>query len=79
MFENYKKKFVDKGIDASLINDSADIMDLIYRPSQFKKKAAGDTGRLGELEALKKYRLTDEERAHMATTEKYQSNGSNSK
>ena len=74
MFEKYKKKFVDKGIDASLINDSADIMDLIYRPSQFKKKAAGDTGRLGELEALKKYRLTDEERAHMATTEKYQSN-----
>lgn len=74
MFEKYKKKFVNKGIDASLINDSADIMDLIYRPSQFKKKAAGDTGRLGELEALKKYRLTDEERAHMATTEKYQSN-----
>lgn len=74
MFEKYKKKFVNKGIDASLINDSADIMDLIYRPSQFKKKAAGDSGRLGELEALKKFRLTDEEKAHMATTEKYQSN-----
>lgn len=74
MFEKYKKKFVGLGVNADQINDSADIMDLIYRPSQFKKKAAGDTGRLGELEALSKFRLTDEEKAHMATTEKYQTN-----
>lgn len=74
MFEKYKKKFVGLGVNADQINDSADIMDLIYRPSQFKKKAAGDSGRLGELEALSKFRLTDEEKAHMATTEKYQTN-----
>lgn len=74
MFEKYKKKFVGLGVNADQINDSSDIMDLIYRPSQFKKKAAGDSGRLGELEALSKFRLTDEEKAHMATTEKYQSN-----
>lgn len=74
MFEKYKKKFVGLGVNADQINDSSDIMDLIYRPSQFKKKAAGETGRLGELEALSKFRLTDEEKAHMATTEKYQSN-----
>ena len=74
MFEKYKKKFVGLGVNADQINDSSDIMDLIYRPSQFKKKVAGDSGRLGELEALSKFRLTDEEKAHMATTEKYQSN-----
>ena len=74
MFEKYKKKFVGLGVNADQINDSSDIMDLIYRPSQFKKKAAGDSGRLGELEALSKFRLTDEEKAHMATTEKYQTN-----
>lgn len=73
-FEKYKKKFVGLGVNADQINNSADIMDLIYRPSQFKKRVAGDSGRLSEFEALKDFRLTDEEKAHMATTEKHQSN-----
>lgn len=73
-FKKYKDKFVDAGIDASLINTNEDLMELIYHPEKFRKRAAGDTEQSGLMQALHDYRLTPEELKAMDETKKYQEN-----
>lgn len=73
-FKKYKDKFVNAGIDASLINTNDDLMELIYHPEKFRKRAAGDTEQSGLMQALRDYRLTPEELKAMNETKKYQAN-----
>ena len=73
-FKKYKDKFVKAGIDPSLINTNDDLMQLIYDPQGFRKKASGDSNLDGFMQALKDYRLTPEEVASMKRTEEYQDN-----
>ena len=61
MFERYRKKFVDLGIDESLLQNNDDLMQLIYHKSDFRKRAAGDSGQLGESMALKQFRTALQE------------------
>lgn len=74
MLEKYKKKYNKLGLDTSLINNSSDLMKLIYHTDDFRKDAAGDTGRNGMLQALKDFRLTPEEIAERERENKYRDN-----
>ena len=74
MFEKYKKKYTKLGIDSSLINTNDDLMELIYHPEKFRKRAAGDSGENGMMQALKAFRLSPEELEAMKETKQYQTN-----
>lgn len=74
IFEKYKKKYTKLGIDSNLINTNDDLMELIYHPEKFRKRAAGDTNENGFMQALKKYRITPEEAKAMEETKKFQTN-----
>lgn len=74
MFEKYKKKYTKLGIDSSLINTNDDLMELIYHPEKFRKRAAGDSGENGMMQALKAFRLSPEELESMKETKQYQTN-----
>ncbi|MCM1214113.1 MAG: phage tail tip lysozyme [Lachnospiraceae bacterium] len=56
MFDRYRKKFIDLGIDESMLQSNDDLMQLIYHKSDFRKRAAGDSGKLGESMALSQFR-----------------------
>lgn len=72
MYDYYRKKYVSMGIDPDMIQNNDDLMQLIYDPSKFRARAAGDSGRDGMLQALKNFKLPPEELAQMEHTEKYQ-------
>lgn len=74
IFEKYKKKYTKLGIDSSLINTNDDLMELIYHPEKFRKRAAGDSGENGMMQALKAFRLSPEELEAMKETKQYQTN-----
>lgn len=74
MFEKYKKKYTKLGIDASLINTNDDLMELIYHPEKFRKRAAGDSGENGMMQALKAFRLPPEQLEAMKETKQFQTN-----
>ena len=71
-YKKYRDKFINLGIDPSLINSNEDLMQLIYNPQKFRANAAKGTDQNEFMNALKAYRITPEEEAAMKETAKYQ-------